>query len=466
MRRVYISYCESDSEAALYVATQLRGRGIDLFIDYERMMNNEGFTQRLANEIRSRDCVVLLQTYESLSSGLVQAELGHALEHNVAVITLVMENIDIRASGEFAFLLHNNPIDFTSWAKQKQARPAINELEARLRSQEDTANLISAASAESIQELATLEGHESWVRSAKFSSDGSLLGSVSNDKTLRVWDLRPDMPETICTLTAHNASVWDIAFHPNDSLMASCANDNTVRLWELEELPDLYELTRFVDHHDPVYSLAFSPDGGLLASASHDNSVHVRDIERIKHNGIAEAIVPLMHSSHVYSVAFSPDGELIASASRDSTVRIWEVDRTNLRSLARARPQFLIGHMSWVNTVEFSPYGNLLASTSHDRTIRLWDTTTLEEVGMLSGHTDSINSAVFSPDGRLLASTSKDNTIRIWDVRNQREITSIVGHDRWVNNAVFSPDGRFLATASGDNTIKIWGVGKPARNGR
>ncbi len=468
MTRVFIAYAEQDGEVALYLATQLRMRGVDLYIDYNRMMQGETFSRQLMNEIKGADCLVLIQSKSALQSDLVQAELSYAIENNIKIITLALERLNLRESGEFASVLNDNPIDFSEWIRTKQARNAVNELESRLNQKGDD-TVLSSNNITQLTELVRLEGHTSWVRAARFSPDGNKLASCANDNTIKLWDTRNRdianrYPPLMTTLTAHKSLVWDVAFSPTENILATCGNDNAVRMWDLDEYPEPVEFTRFVDHHEPVFSLAFSPDGDLLASTSKDNSVHLRDIRRIKVNGIAEAIVPLLHSSFVYSTAFSNDGQLIASGGMDSTVRIWEIDRSNLRGLARAKPQFLIGHMSWINMVQFSPTQNWLASCSHDKSIRIWDIQNMREYGVLIGHKDSVNSITFSPDGRLLASTSKDNTLRVWDMNNGHELLCIQAHEKWANGVVFSPNGKLIVTTGGDNSIKFWGFSKVAQH--
>lgn len=72
MKSVFISYSAEDSEAALFVTNELRARGIDVSFDYERMLSTGRFTRRMANEIKSRDCMLMLQSSASMQSEQVQ----------------------------------------------------------------------------------------------------------------------------------------------------------------------------------------------------------------------------------------------------------------------------------------------------------------------------------------------------------------------------------------------------------
>ncbi|MEZ4636816.1 MAG: hypothetical protein R2873_25595 [Caldilineaceae bacterium] len=64
------------------------------------------------------------------------------------------------------------------------------------------------------QPIATLTGHEDWVRSVAVTPDGKRghKVSASDDRTLRAWDL--DWSQPIATLTGHGSFVLSVAVTP------------------------------------------------------------------------------------------------------------------------------------------------------------------------------------------------------------------------------------------------------------
>ena len=57
---------------------------------------------------------------------------------------------------------------------------------------------------------ASLNGHVNWVKTAKFSSDGRLVGSGSDDKSLKLWDIASK--ECIHTFFEHSGFINDVSW--------------------------------------------------------------------------------------------------------------------------------------------------------------------------------------------------------------------------------------------------------------
>ncbi len=116
----------------------------------------------------------------------------------------------------------------------------------------------------------------------------------------------------------HADFVNGAAFSPDGQMAATASNDKTVRLWEVKTGK---EIRRFLGHSDIVYSVTFSPDGKTLATASADRTARLWDVQT------GQALRRFVgHEAGVENVAFSPDGKTIATVSNDGTARLWDVD--------------------------------------------------------------------------------------------------------------------------------------------
>ncbi|KAL5007079.1 hypothetical protein ScPMuIL_015885 [Solemya velum] len=207
-------------------------------------------------------------------------------------------------------------------------------------------------------ECVTMRGHSGTVCKTAFTMDSKYLLSCSEDKTVRLWDLKTNT-NLVC-YRGHNYPVWDIDTSKLGSYFVSCSHDRLAKLWCTDRT---YSLRSFVGH--------------------------TFDVDCVK---------------------FHPNSNLIATGSGDKTVRLWSVQDAKTVRLMH-------GHRGSVLALAFAPNGQYLASAGDDRRIRVWDLSSGSLFKEFRGHTDTIHSLSFSRDSSLLASGGLDCCIRVWDVR-------------------------------------------------
>ncbi|NEP08828.1 MAG: TIR domain-containing protein [Symploca sp. SIO2C1] len=294
-----------------------------------------------------------------------------------------------------------------------------------------------------------LYGHQNVVKAVTFSSDGKLIASASDDKTVKLWNKENLSQKTLLV----EGEVRGVAFSPDNKFIAAAVRNKTIKLWKQDGTP-----LKTIRETDKVNQVAFSPDKKVIASASDDYTVKLWPLDG------GEEKVLSGHQDKVKSVAFSPDGKLIVSGSSDNSIKLWSHTGKLLSTRTR--------HQGAVNYVSFSPDGTMIASASADNTVKLW-----KQDGVLLNleytlgeekdqqHTESVHQVVFSPDSTMIASASADQTVKLWNLKGELLGTFYL-HTDVVNGVAFNPDNsQVVASASSDQTVIMWDVNEVQKTG-
>jgi WD40 repeat protein len=239
----------------------------------------------------------------------------------------------------------------------------------------------------------------------------------------------------------HTAGVQDLCLSPDGTRILSASEDRTLRLWNLKTGA---ELRSFEGHTNCVMGAAFLRDGKRLVSGSWDRTVRVWDAETGK-----ELQKLAGHGDGVWAgVAVLPDGKHIVSGSADETLRVWDIDSgKEVRKLQLDQP---------IHSVAVSADGRYALCGGAAGHVQLWDLDKGSLVRRLQGHGAWIRNVAFSPDGRRgLSAGGNDSTARLWDLQTGRELRRFEGHGGWAHSVAFSPDGSYALTG-GQAVMFLW----------
>jgi WD40 repeat protein len=249
-----------------------------------------------------------------------------------------------------------------------------------------------------VPELILPIGHSDVIRYASYSRDGKKIATVSNDRTVKIWNA--DNGSLLITIDGFSDRniVSTVAFSPDSKSIMTLSEDKSVRIWSPANGKLLHE---FIDRDIDGSRIMYSPDGLYLLQIQ-DTVTKIWDTN----NGS-------LLKTGCQSYIFDPLGNIILTVSSDGSAKIWDIVTGNLiRSIVKT------GYSAFSEAI-FSPDGKYHMTRSESET-NILATDSGNELFTIS--TISSTKPCFSPDSKkVLAVGNLYNRNGKW--KNEREIS-------------------------------------------
>ena len=273
-------------------------------------------------------------------------------------------------------------------------------------------------------------------------------------------------PRVVINSMGHSAKVQNLNFTPDGQKIISVSEDKTVRVWNTNtgEMLRKFESEIGDGFNGMLYASSLSPDGTLLAIAGYtvttNNQVYIAIIDINKGVQVGTA---LGHTSTINSLAFTGNGKFLVSGSDDGSLKVWLVDEKtpNYKEVLSIETGGPIKYLA-MNLVT----SDVALALEGKKEIQVYSLSILEKGGgkfnprFWSKHKGDVNKLAYSDDGLFLASSSHNSEFILW--RADGKAIKEWEREAPINAISFSHDSKILVAL--DNTGKGISYGVPEGN--
>ena len=333
-----------------------------------------------------------------------------------------------------------------------------------------------------------LEAHTRNVTDIVITSDNKYIVSVSEDGTLRIWNLLSKRQE--CILRGHTYSIYCIAITSDDKYAISGSCDNTIRVWNLQDKIQesvLHGLTEQVDF------VKLTNDDLYLISGSHSTIFRIWNLQNrtqeaviinkvrifpgnfVLTNDSKYIIYPSLRklifwnllektqettilinntpAEQVFSMAITTDNKIIISGYSSGELIFFNNEDKKQEIIPQA-------HNHSVCYLTITNDNKYLVSASHNSGIKLWNIHLKVHIVSIQDHT-LVHKIQITPDDKYIVYSS-NNSIKIWSIHKQHQVAMLIGHTCAVRSIKFTSDGKYIVSGSNDNSVRIWSIKEKA----
>ncbi|KAI7823772.1 WD40-repeat-containing domain protein [Gamsiella multidivaricata] len=237
-----------------------------------------------------------------------------------------------------------------------------------------------------IDPIHTYRGHTKAITAVAILADQNKCFSASMDSTVRAYKLAPLNKETYARL-GHTDAVWDIRLFPlsisSSQLLGSISADGTLKIWDTETKGSPLKsswgyhglgTTKTASANSlatlPVPTgLDFCPTDLKKMVVSYSNSIiKLFDIETGKEilTFKSDESYDGTTATQINKIVCHPTLPLVVSGHEDRYIRFFDAN-------SGACSFSMLSHLDAVSSLDIDPAGLVLCSGGHDASVRLWD---------------------------------------------------------------------------------------------
>ena len=365
--------------------------------------------------------------------------------------------------------------------------------------------------------ICVLKFHLDSVRGIYVDPFQKVLTSVSEDRTLALWDLEKILKfhkeeEPFLVFRIHTTPIFTITGLQNKNIIGNCLNNASVYTsgtdgvirgvqipsvdkMESEENLNKYTLLPWRVHQDMIWQLNYHPTNFLLSSVSSDGTVKIFKTYELyeENNKSQKSIMKKFNKHHYYHYENSNNKNLVRNFlyrnRKDNIIEIptscdWRPDIASQIIVSHIAPLIKIYDIETgknikdyifeseknleyeskqVNKIKF--FNNDLFITGHeDKHIKFFDIRSNTITADFVAHTDAVNDLCKGFNEYQLLTCSQDGNVRSWDLRGGKNklIFDIPAHRKKYDEGCFSlvtfkhRGENYFVSCGADGCIKIF----------
>ncbi|XP_061898415.1 striatin-3-like [Entelurus aequoreus] len=322
----------------------------------------------------------------------------------------------------------------------------------------------------------TLRSHFDGVRALAFHPVEPCLVTVSEDHTLKLWNLTKTVAakksasldvEPVYTFRAHVGPVLSLAMTSSGEQCFSGGLDATIQRWNVPgsnvDPYDTYDAGALADswagHADAVWGLAYSGIKNRLLSCSADGTVKLWNPQE------KNPCISTFNASREHGIPTSVDfngcdpAHMVASFDGGDVV-VYDLETSQHALVLKGQGEGTRPGCHHIYKVVSHPTLPVTITAHEDRHIKFFDNKSGKVIHTMVAHLDAVTSLAVDPNGIYLMSGSHDCSLRLWNLDSKTCAQEITAHRKKSEEAIydvaFHPSKAYIASAGADALARVY----------